>query len=84
MHLALGGLDLVMVGGEVGITWHCKLKAVKRAVQQLFDVKKARDERILLALLTNAARSTLNDNVPKASLIKSSNRWFFCRLVVRY
>ena len=63
MCVPSGGLDLVLVGGEVGVAWQRKLIALRRSVCQLQDAKRKRDRKILLALFTNAARSTLSDNV---------------------
>lgn len=52
------------MGKEVGVAWLRQLKVVTSRVQELMDTKLARDRRVLLALFTNAARSTLQQKVP--------------------
>ena len=46
------------MGVEVGVAWLSQLKSVSSNVQELVAMKQARDRKILLALLSNAARST--------------------------
>lgn len=46
------------MGREVGVAWQRQLEVVASSVQGLKEAKLARDQRVLLALLTNAARST--------------------------
>ena len=58
-----GGLDL-LVGREVGMAWQSQLDAVAGNVRELISSKSARDRRVLLALLTNAARTTPHHKVP--------------------
>ena len=58
----LGGLDL-LVSVEAGVAWLNQLKCVTSSVHKLVDTKRARDRKILLALLSNAARSTLHQKV---------------------
>lgn len=45
------------------MAWQRQLKVVASSVQGLKETKLARDQRILLALLTNAARSTPQQKV---------------------
>lgn len=52
-----------MVGREVGVAWLRQLKVMTSSVQELMDTKLARDRRVLLAVLTNATRSTPQQKV---------------------
>lgn len=58
----LGSLNL-LAGLEVGVAWLNQLKSISSSVHELVDTKQARDRKILLALLSNAARSTLHQKV---------------------
>ena len=42
----------------MGVAWHSRLEGVASAVRELVDTKLSRDRRVLLALVTNAARSS--------------------------
>jgi hypothetical protein len=57
-----GGLDLLL-GYEVGVVWQRHLEAVVSGVKTMMAVKRDRDRRTLLSLLTNAARGTLKEKV---------------------
>lgn len=52
------------MGREVGVAWLRQLKVMTSSVQELMDTKLARDRRVLLAVFTNAARSTPQQKVP--------------------
>ena len=41
----------------MGVAWHSRLEGVASAMRELVDTKLSRDRRVLLALVTNAARS---------------------------
>lgn len=54
---------MVLVGGDIIRAWQRKMMVIMRSVHELLNVKKNRDKMILLALLSNAARCTLTDNI---------------------
>ena len=65
-----GGLDLLL-GYEVGVVWQRHLEAVVSGVKTMMAVKRDRDRRTLLSLLTNAARGTLKEKVSTRTVLIS-------------
>ena len=57
-----GGLDLLVAAGVVEV-WQEKLKRMAETVQGLLRSKTTRDKMVMLALLSNAARSPLSHKV---------------------
>ena len=57
------------MGVDVCVTWQRSLRDVVECVQELLETKQARDRRILLALLTNAARAQLKNKVLASSTV---------------
>ena len=57
-----GGLDLLVAAG-IGEAWWGRVQRVARAVEELLATKASRGKAIMLALLSNAARSPLHYKV---------------------